>query len=606
MKSLVKSINYRLISCILLCSSVMLVITDNTYSASNQAVNIPAISILLLNRNPFFLNLDGWGEPGEISEPATDTDAYQRTIRLNQISGNFESALEQAQDDDKPVQKAIDLMKSNPDIRAIEAVENTIYIYDNYGGRLNIPLFTRENRNAETSLLNSDIKSVMEKTETDNISSPNGKRALIFSGYQDVLEEYEICDIKDSLTNAGFVVDFIVNKTMCGIPANPFNSSTIEYLLNIYNYDLIYISTHGGPDEISTGIPIEPTNQDAINFLKKSGIEAGKTKDDEVNVFFLKSDFFKNNNGYFDNAIFHVDACLVGLHRENFSQKLIAKGASLFIAYNDYTSSREVIEFSRPFYARLSIEGTTINNAIYSQPILPTSWSHIMESLRIWFIAKIQIKATPDLVLNYSPFINGNNLVLVPNEVPTVTSAGQVWMDRNLGASRVATSSTDSAAYGDLYQWGRGADGHEKRTSPTTATTSATDVPGHGSFITTNTSQNDWRVPQNNSLWQGVSGTNNPCPSGFRLPTETELNTEQASWASNDAAGAYTSPLKLVVAGYRSRFAGTLYSTLGHYWSSTVDVSFARHLIFDSFDSGGASVYTDVRAVGGSLRCLKD
>jgi hypothetical protein len=31
---------------------------------------------------------------------------------------------------------------------------------------------------------------------------------------------------------------------------------------------------------------------------------------------------------------------------------------------------------------------------------------------------------------------------------------GRIWMDRNLGASRAATSPTDSEAYGDLYQWG--------------------------------------------------------------------------------------------------------------------------------------------------------
>jgi hypothetical protein len=50
------------------------------------------------------------------------------------------------------------------------------------------------------------------------------------------------------------------------------------------------------------------------------------------------------------------------------------------------------------------------------------------------------------------------------------SSTGQVWMDRNLGASQVATSSTDPASYGDLYQWGRPADGHQKRKSATTAT----------------------------------------------------------------------------------------------------------------------------------------
>jgi hypothetical protein len=126
-------------------------------------------------------------------------------------------------------------------------------------------------------------------------------------------------------------------------------------------------------------------------------------------------------------------------------------------------------------------------------------------------------------------------------------------MDRNLGASRAATSSTDAEAYGDLYQWGRAADGHQKRTSGTTSTLSNSDTPGHGNFILAPNSPYDWRSPQNNNLWQGVNGTNNPCPAGYRLPTEAELNAERLSWSSNNAAGAFASPLKLPVAGYRDR-----------------------------------------------------
>jgi hypothetical protein len=34
----------------------------------------------------------------------------------------------------------------------------------------------------------------------------------------------------------------------------------------------------------------------------------------------------------------------------------------------------------------------------------------------------------------------------------TNSLTGRTWMDRNLGANRAATSSTDSHAYGDLYQ----------------------------------------------------------------------------------------------------------------------------------------------------------
>ena len=57
-------------------------------------------------------------------------------------------------------------------------------------------------------------------------------------------------------------------------------------------------------------------------------------------------------------------------------------------------------------------------------------------------------------------------------------------MDRNLGATQAATSSTDVDAYGDLYQWGRFSDGHQCRTSNTTATLSSVDQPAHGDFIT--------------------------------------------------------------------------------------------------------------------------
>jgi hypothetical protein len=57
-----------------------------------------------------------------------------------------------------------------------------------------------------------------------------------------------------------------------------------------------------------------------------------------------------------------------------------------------------------------------------------------------------------------------------PTAIVDVTNptTGKTWMDRNLGASRVATDSTDALAYGDLYQWGRFADGHQCRDSDQT------------------------------------------------------------------------------------------------------------------------------------------
>ena len=194
-----------------------------------------------------------------------------------------------------------------------------------------------------------------------------------------------------------------------------------------------------------------------------------------------------------------------------------------------------------------------------------------------------------------------------PTAIVDVTNptTGKIWMDRNLGASQVATSSTDAAAYGDLYQWGRGNDGHQCRTSATTTTLSASDQPANGNFILAPSAPKDWRSPQNVNLWQGVNGVNNPCPSGYRIPTDPELEAERLSWSVNTSAGAFTSPLKLPMAGYRTDINGSLFNvgTRGDYWSSTVSGNNSRYL---NFGASSAGMPVNYRASGLTVRCLKD
>lgn len=189
----------------------------------------------------------------------------------------------------------------------------------------------------------------------------------------------------------------------------------------------------------------------------------------------------------------------------------------------------------------------------------------------------------------------------------TVVGANnRCWLDRNLGASRVATSSTDEFAYGDLYQWGRATDGHQERISGTTTTLSNSDNPGHGGFIISNYEANsDWRNPQNDNLWQGVDGINNPCPAGFRLPTTAEWNAERASWSSNNAAGAFDSPLKLTMGGLRGSNNGLIgdEDLYGDYWSSDVYNTASRGLVFNSTSASGIIAS---RANGFSVRCIMD
>jgi hypothetical protein len=201
-------------------------------------------------------------------------------------------------------------------------------------------------------------------------------------------------------------------------------------------------------------------------------------------------------------------------------------------------------------------------------------------------------------------FFNGAPVWSTPNNPfanTVVSKTGKIWMDRNLGATRVATSSTDAAAYGDLYQWGRGTDGHQIRTSATTATLSSTDQPGNGNFIT---SSGDWRSPKNDNLWQGVNGVNNPCPTGFRIPTQPEWVAELSTWSLSTNDEAFASTLKLPLGGIRAFESGALQTTgiRGFYWSSTVGGNFSSVLDLN----GNVSTGLASRGIGMSVRCIKE
>jgi len=205
--------------------------------------------------------------------------------------------------------------------------------------------------------------------------------------------------------------------------------------------------------------------------------------------------------------------------------------------------------------------------------------------------------------------------------VDMVSPSGRTWMDRNIGASRAASSSTDYQAYGSLFQWCRAADNHEKiiYTSSTTgtpvyntySTLSSTTVSGHSLFIINASSPYDWLSTQQTDgmlWWNGiVAGTNTPCPTGYHVPTYAEWNTEQALFAANggaNAIGAYN-VLKLPMAGFRSRSDGSLGSAgiNGYYWSSTVTGTDSYLLSFSSSSASTISIY---RTVGYSVRCIKN
>lgn len=198
-----------------------------------------------------------------------------------------------------------------------------------------------------------------------------------------------------------------------------------------------------------------------------------------------------------------------------------------------------------------------------------------------------------------------------------ITSAvtGRKWLDRNLGAPSAPTAYDDWQNEGDLFQWGRGADGHQliNRASSTLSTTavngsttalSSTDNPGHNLFITPTAAPYDWRNPQNANLWQMASGINNVCPAGWHVPTRVEWDAESLGGLQY----AYTQ-LNITTGGARI-FNGSFTSTLsnGLYWSSTLFQSTSNtawSINFSNF-SAASSTTSNLNSNGLSVRCIKD
>jgi hypothetical protein len=191
--------------------------------------------------------------------------------------------------------------------------------------------------------------------------------------------------------------------------------------------------------------------------------------------------------------------------------------------------------------------------------------------------------------------ITPQNASITVIEVKSKT--GRIWMDRNLGATEIAISSRDNLAFGDLFQWGRQSDGHQKRNSITTDIKSLTNTPGNVGFII----GRDWRSPSNSTnldIWNGIKGSNNPCPKGFRLPTEDEWKAEIPFLGQNI--------LKLPIAGYRNPEDGAI-KNIGSqvfYWSSTTKDEFSVALMV--LDNGSYFMADLYRATGGCVRCIKE
>jgi len=209
---------------------------------------------------------------------------------------------------------------------------------------------------------------------------------------------------------------------------------------------------------------------------------------------------------------------------------------------------------------------------------------------------------------------NDNNITFGGLIYGAVTSpmTNRIWLDRNLGATRVCTSTSDKTCYGDYYQWGRETDGHEKKTSAT-STTQASDISNVGTnFIISSTykwTSADVTAEQRYFKWKKSDGTS-ICPSGFRVPTSTELRVETtlASSPIKNNIDAFNSFLKLPTAGFRDCKTGNLLNegTASAIWTNSVNND-NRDIAYDLyFQNDNAFVSKNYNSYGFGVRCIED
>jgi len=217
---------------------------------------------------------------------------------------------------------------------------------------------------------------------------------------------------------------------------------------------------------------------------------------------------------------------------------------------------------------------------------------------------------------------------------------GVVWATRNLDVGGVFCTNPED--YGALFQWGRRADGHESRTSPCWPTepecgsaaigvVSILDANGQvpcpdapcGYFIRNSSSPNDWRTPQDGTLWNSGTATspiktvNDPCPTGWRVPTSNELESliqadyVTSEWSTENETNGFNfidvatgNSIFLPASGNRNQGFSSIGSigSNGYYCSSITEGIYTR---FFAFNSTSLYMSLQVRALGFSVRCVK-
>lgn len=203
-----------------------------------------------------------------------------------------------------------------------------------------------------------------------------------------------------------------------------------------------------------------------------------------------------------------------------------------------------------------------------------------------------------------------------------VKFGGIWWAPCNTGASNVGGTSTSQADLGFFHQWGRNYGAPYGKTGDIVAgpfsVALANQAANVSKFITSTVS--DWADPSDNSLWNG-NNVQGPCPAGWRLPTQDDMQKIVNAWNKKDGSVVFDSELLKIKGdeqgetlylqsdGYIRHANNGTFTRVNHtaYYTSSVVTPDRGTVLRIEFDESDMSVQGDFhRAFGRHVRCVKN
>jgi len=328
-----------------------------------------------------------WGTPPTLVIPTTNEETNTMWDLGAEIGGKFMSnmrILRETMDANTAIQRAVDDLKNDPDVVAVEYEPESLGIYTRLNSVLYIFLDAHYRIKPDQNIRKNPNEVFRQTLNTVNVRSVSplsgNKNALIFSGFQDDFK-HDLCPIKNALERAGFSVDFVVDIDMCGITANKgfnnpeFAEDTFHYIEKLHEYDVIYFDTHASTTGMSLGIPYD---SDIFNKTYVDQSFVSESEEPFVGIRFEYIGTHFTGEKRFKNSLVFVEACNSARRKEfSFAEAFLGNGAAVYIGFNNSIpiETLDIPEFVLPFFDRMAIPGISVKTAFENPSALPTVWN---------------------------------------------------------------------------------------------------------------------------------------------------------------------------------------------------------------------------------------